>query len=90
LNECCNRLSKTAFTALSKSDKQKWIVKRDEIISKFNQWLEDAGEAQSKRGLLVKRLESLGYKPRKSNGSIVFDMIQLIGSQENDSDNEDE
>ena len=34
LNECCNRLSKKEFMALSKSDKQNWILRRDEIITK--------------------------------------------------------
>ena len=49
--------------------------------------MDDNGEPQPKRGFLVKRLENLGCKPRKSNGSVVFDMIQLIDCQ--GSDNED-
>jgi P4 family phage/plasmid primase-like protien len=81
LNECCNILGKTEFNALSKSDKQEWTVQREEIIAKFNKWVDDNGETQPKRGFLVKRLESLGYNSRKSNGSVVFDTIQFIDRQ---------
>ena len=78
------RLSKKEFMALSRDDKQEWIVRRDEIITKFNTWMDENGEPQPTRGVLVKRLENLGYKPRKSNGSVVFDRIQFIDNQGSD------
>ena len=77
-------MGKTEFNALSKSDKSLWTVQRDEIIAKFNRWADDNGEAQPKRGFLVKRLESLGYTCRKSNGSVVFDTIQFLDRQNDD------
>ena len=84
LSECCNRLGKLEFIALSRDDKQEWIVRRDEIITKFNTWMDDNGEPQPTRGVLVKRLENLGYKPRKSNGSVVFDRLQFTDNQGSD------
>jgi phage/plasmid-associated DNA primase len=78
LSERCNKINKLNFQELDKSDKKKWSVTREEIITDFNKWMDDNGEAQPKRGFLVKRLEGLGYKTRKSHGSVIFDRIQII------------
>ena len=87
LNECCNRLSKKEFMALSKSDQKDWLLGGTELITKFNQWMDDNGESQPKRGVLSTRLENLGYKKVKSHGNFVFQGLKFI-DDENDSDEE--
>ena len=70
ITESCDTIGKEEFEQLSKSEKKEWTVSRDQIINKFNQWINDNNEPSPKRGFLVKRLESLGYTGRKSNGEM--------------------
>jgi hypothetical protein len=80
-------LGKKEFMALSKSDQKDWLLGGTELITKFNQWMDDNGESQPKRGVLSTRLENLGYKKVKSHGNFVFQGLKFI-DDENDSDEE--
>jgi P4 family phage/plasmid primase-like protien len=90
LGECCNTKDKIAFELLGKADKRDWMLNINELNRKFGEWMETNGEPQPKRGFLAKRLESLGYKKKKSDGSFVYSGLQFTSDADSDAESDDD
>jgi phage/plasmid-associated DNA primase len=90
LSECCITTEKSVFDTFGKREKKNWMIGIGTLNSKFTQWMEDNGDTAPKRGFLAKRLETLGYTKKKSEGFFIYSRIQLIPENQGDDSDSDE